>query len=236
MGVLLLLALLIPLSACSARVDGRIAEGGTLSLTLETALQPKMATLMSTLSGAEADAVVLDAPGIAASLRGAPGVGAVDLRNPSPRGLAGTILVADLNRFLTASGPGGAQTRLRFLSYETQDSGGSLAVHLDRAGAPELLALLSPDVVDYLSVLMAPAATGEALSRDDYLDLVRSVYGEGIAAEMRSASIEVALAVPGAILTVQAGTFSGRRAVLTVPLLDILVLDRPFVYEIRWKR
>jgi hypothetical protein len=235
MGVFVLLALLIPLSACSARVDGRIAEGGTLSLTLEATLQPKMATLMTTLSGNGADAVVLDAPGIAASLRGAPGVGAVDLRNPSPRGLAGTILVADLNRFLTVPGPGGAKNRLRFLSYDTQDSGGSLAVRLDHAGAPELLALLSPDVVDYLSVLMAPAATGESLSRDEYLELVRSVYGAGIAAEMRSATIEVALAVPGVIQSVMAGTFSGRRALLTVPLLDILVLDRPFVYEIRWK-
>jgi len=235
MALFILLAVLVPLSSCSARIDGRLVENGTLTVLLDASLQPKMASLMGKLSGSGSDAVLLDAAGLAASLRQAPGVAAADLRNPDPRRVAGTVLVTDLNRFLSATGPGKGQQPPRFVDYESSAAAGRILVRLDHGAAPALLALLSPDVVDYLAALMAPAATGEVLSRDEYLDLVRSVYGDGIAAELREASIKVVLEVPGTVVAVRSGSFSGSRATVSVPLLAVLVLDRPFEYEVSWK-
>jgi hypothetical protein len=98
-----------------------------------------------------------------------------------------------------------------------------------------MLLLVSPDVSDYLSALMAPVATGEELSKQDYLALVSSVYGKGIAAEIADARVSLDLELPGTVLSAPGGTFSGRRASFKVPLTDLLVLERPLLYEIRWK-
>ena len=82
--------------------------------------------------------------------------------------------------------------------------------------------------------LMAPIATGEALSKTEYLSLVNAVYGKAIADEISQSSIRASIECPGAVRTVRGGTFSGRRADFVIPLLDILVLDTPLYYEVAW--
>jgi hypothetical protein len=87
----------------------------------------------------------------------------------------------------------------------------------------------------YLSALMAPIATGEALTKPEYLALVTSVYGKAIADEISSSSIRASVNFPGAIQRIKGGTYSGRRADFDIPLLDILVLETPLSYEVVWK-
>ena len=107
---------------------------------------------------------------------------------------------------------------------------------MDRSAAPGILARLSPEGADYLSALMAPAATGETLSKTDYLALVESVYGKGVAGEIAAAKVSAALTLPGQIRSVKGGTSSGREARFDIPLLDILVLETPLDYEITWNQ
>jgi hypothetical protein len=82
---------------------------------------------------------------------------------------------------------------------------------------------------------MAPIATGEAMTRSEYLALVASVYGKAIADEIASSSIRASVNFPGTIQRIKGGNFSGRRADFDIPLLDILVLETPLSYEVVWK-
>jgi hypothetical protein len=107
---------------------------------------------------------------------------------------------------------------------------------MDRNAAPAMLARLSPEAAGYLSALMAPAATGEALSKTEYLALVESVYGKGVAGEIAAGRVSAAITLPGQVASVRGGTSSGREARFDIPLLDILVLENPLDYEITWNR
>jgi hypothetical protein len=122
----------------------------------------------------------------------------------------------------------------RLIAYEQGPAGGRLTITIDRASGPSLLALISQDVKDYLSALMAPVSTGEPLSRAEYLALVSAVYGRGIAEEISAARIRLSIDFPGPVLSAQGGSFTGSRAQFEVPLADLLVLESPLVYEVRW--
>jgi hypothetical protein len=98
-----------------------------------------------------------------------------------------------------------------------------------------LLANLSPDIVDYVSALLAPVATGEELGRGEYLDLVKSMYGAAIAKEIETATVRVSIELPGTATSVRGGTITGRRADFSLPLVDLLVLEKPIVIEVAWK-
>ncbi|MDR0586943.1 MAG: hypothetical protein LBG26_06865 [Treponema sp.] len=221
------------LASCSASVSGVLQRDSSGSLSLKAALEPKTAAMIrafGSLQG-ESAAPVLNSGTINRSLGAAPGIKAVALKNTAEEAIEGTILVSKAGDFL-ASNRG-----KNLVSYEPAQAGrpgGRLGIHLDRESGPETLRRMSDEAADYLSVLMAPLATGESLGKSEYLPLVASVYGEGVAAEIAAARLKVVITVPGTVTSVKGGSFSGREARFDIPLLDILVLETPLDYEITW--
>jgi hypothetical protein len=143
--------------------------------------------------------------------------------------IAGTLSIGNVEDFLNPASLPEASHLIRY----TQ--GRLLSIRLDLASGPELLAALSPDVADYLSAIMAPVSTGERLGSGEYLALVTSVYGTAISREIAVARIQAVIEVPGTITRVEGGSFTGREARFDIPLLDLLVLERPLIYEIEWR-
>jgi hypothetical protein len=161
----------------------------------------------------------------------APGILSAELENTGSDGIAGTIRVSRLDALFALAG---APERKRFITLETEGRVGRLLVLLDREMAPQLLAMISADVRDYLSALFAPAATGDPLSKAEYLELVGDIYGKALADEIAAAEIAVTIGFPGPIRSVKGGTFQGSSAFFTVALTDILVLENPLEYEVVW--
>jgi hypothetical protein len=162
----------------------------------------------------------------------APGVASVSFKNTSPAAIEGPVKIAKIGDFLA---PGTAG----FITFEQNArggaSGGKCTINLSLASGPEILALISPEISDYLSALMAPLATGEVMTKAQYVILVSSVYSRNIADEISKAVIRASIEFPGPVQSAQGGTFSGRRADFAVPLLDILVLETPLSYEVVWR-
>jgi hypothetical protein len=163
-----------------------------------------------------------------------PGVASVALRNRTPSAVEGPVKISRIGDFLRRGMAAGDTAG--FITFEqTSPSGGRCSVRIGLDSGPQILTLISQDIVDYLGALMAPIATGEAVTKAEYLDLVASVYGRGIADEMSTATVRAVIDFPGPVQSAQGGTFSGKRAEFNIPLLDILVLETPLSYEIRWR-
>ncbi|MDR1031376.1 MAG: hypothetical protein LBL76_10960 [Treponema sp.] len=229
-----LIAVLVLGVSCSAQVQGVLHQDGSADLKLHASLEPRMAALirsLSRLSGGSSEQV-LNAAAIGESMASAPGIKSVALRNTNPTTIEGTISILKVDAFLAV--PGNSE-HTKFITYEQTTAGGKLQITLDRNSGPRILTLLSTDVQDYLSALMAPVATGETLSQREYLALVQSVYGKAVAEEIAAARIQVTIDFPGSISTIRGGRFAGNQAEFTMPLVDILVLERPLVYEVYWK-
>jgi hypothetical protein len=223
--------------SCAATITGSLDINGSGNLQLQASMENRMSALIRSFSavslGPEAarNRPVIDGPAIALSMAAAPGIAGVSFTNTSPSAIEGPIKISRMDEFLALPGNQGGN---RFIVYEQSPSGGRLALSLDRGSGPKVLALISREVADYLSILMAPVSTGETLSKGEYLGLVTSIYGRGVAEEIAAAKIRALIDFPGPISSVRGGTYTGKRAVFEVPLLDLLVLENPLSYEIRW--
>jgi hypothetical protein len=220
-------------ASCSASVSGTLRQDSSGDLSFTAALGPETAAMIRAFGALRGKAAgpVLDGRSISRSLGAAPGIASAAVKNTRADALEGTIRISKAGDFLASANSG-----KNLVSYEPVGAGGRgrLAIHLDRESGPPILRRMSDEAADYLSVLMAPLATGEALGRSEYLYLVASVYGEGVAAEIAAARFKAVLTVPGTVRSVKGGSFSGREARFDIPLLDILVLETPLDYEVTW--
>jgi hypothetical protein len=232
------LAIALFFASCAAQINGSLKGDGQADLQIRAALEPRMTALIGRLAAAsgaaQPGAPILDGPAIAASMSSAPGVASASFKNTSPAAIEGPVKIAKIGDFLA---PGKAS----FITFEQNTRGGGAAsggrctINLSLASGPELLTLISPEISDYLSALMAPLATGETMTKAQYVILVSSVYSRNVADEISKAVVRASLEFPGPVQSAQGGTFSGRRADFAIPLLDILVLETPLSYEVVWQ-
>jgi hypothetical protein len=230
--------MLVFFSSCSARISGTLRDDGSADVTVRATVGPRMAVLIRSLSNVNTnpspDAPVIDGSSIARSLGVAPGVKSASFGNINPTTIDGTITIAQIDRFLATQTIRGGKNLITYEPVRGRRPG-RISIEIDRNSGPQIIGLISPDVVDYLSAIMAPIATGEVLSKAEYLDLVRSVYNKQIADEIAAARIRASIDFPQNISDIRGGNFNEKRAEFDIALLDMLVLERPLHYEIFWQ-
>jgi hypothetical protein len=174
------------------------------------------------------ETAILDGPSIGQSIAAAQGVRNTSLRNTSPSALEGNISISNVDDFFAID-----DENSRLISYD-EGPISSMIITLDRNSAPHLIHRLSPEIIEYLSALFAPAVLGDIITKQEYLNMITSIYGRPLADEIAAARILVQLEFPRPVLAAQGGNYSGRLAEFNIPLLDILVLEHPLRYEIKW--
>ena len=229
-------------ASCTAQISGSLKVDGQADLQIYAALEPRITALIGGLAAAsgmlQPGSPILDGPAITASMSSAPGVASVSLNNIAPAAIEGPMQISRLGDFLARGKTGGKTQNSKipnFIIFQQGKAGGRCVVTLSRDSGPEILDLISPEIGEYLTALMAPLATGDVLTKAEYLTLVGSVYGKGIADEIAQALVRAYIDFPGMVQSARGGTFSGRRAEFAIPLLDILVLEKTLTYDVMWK-
>lgn len=228
------------LTGCSARMDITLMADGAAHSVVDVAFQEHFMRVLANLSGMS-DEVILDPEAINRALAQAPGIVSSSLGTVSGSQLQGDVRAHDFNALFAQTG----SERLRGLeapaSVEWREAksgvkrAGSVTFSLDRHNAPIFVSTLSPDIVDYLTALMAPLASGEEMDKSEYLDSVEALYGPGVAQEIREGRMILTLAVPGKISKASKGSYSGNKLIWELPLLDILVLESPLSLQFEWQ-
>lgn len=230
----ILCAVFLLSASCSGNVAGALKQDGSAEIEVEIVLGKQMAgrlkminSIMRAADSQDTESLLLDGPAIALSMADAPGISAVSLRNTGPSAIAGTISVSRVDSFLSLP----AAVGMPFIRY---DPAGRIVISLDMKTSPALLSLLSADVRDYLSTLAAPVATGMPLSKTAYREIVASLHGPKIADEIAAAIIPISIEFPRPVKEVKGGEVRGRSARFALPLMDLLVLEQPLIYEVAW--
>jgi hypothetical protein len=216
--------------SCSARIDGVVVAGGAAEINVRASLGPRTVGLVQSLRsfmGDTRNTPTLDGGAISRSLSAASGIKSASLKNTSTEALEGTIAISNVGDFLLSE-------KDMFIAYSEGPASSSITVVLDRNSAPLLVSRFSPEVEEYLSALMAPVVLGEYMSSGEYLTLISMIYGRPLADEIAEARIKVSIEFPRPVTSVSGGSSSGRRAEFDIPLLDILVLEKPVRYEVKW--
>ena len=230
----IIILLLAVLASCSARIDGVVKEGGATTLNIKTSLEPRTSALIRSLMSfmrEDVNAPILDGVAISRSMAAAPGINSVSLKNTGSAALEGSISIANVGSFLALSG-----AKTRFITYTEGRTAGSssIVIVLNRESAPEIISMLSPEIEEYLSALMAPVVLGETSTRQEYLNLLTSIYGRPLSDEIAAARIRAFIEFPRPVTEIRGGNASGKQAEFDIPITDILVLERPLYYSISW--
>jgi len=214
--------------SCAANINGVISPNGSADINISLSLGQRITTLIRSFSaagGKEAERV-LDGASITRSMSNAPGISLVTFRNTSASAVEGRIVISHISEFLSSGG--------QFITFQQNSSGGRCVININRENASVILGNLSPEINDYLTAILAPIAIDDEMTKTEYLALVASFYNKAVSDEIASSRIRASIDFPANVKTVKGGTFSGRRAVFDIPLLDILVLETPLVYEVNW--
>jgi len=217
--------------SCTAKIDGNINADGSAVLNVSMSLGQKMTALIKSMAaaGGQENIQILDGPSISKSMSGSPGIEAVSLKNTSQSAVDGQIKISKINLFLNEV------KGKEFINFEQGAGGGKCVFSVNIGNSQIILGRLSRDISDYLNAVMAPAATGEKMTKTEYLELVGSFYNKGISDEIAASKVRISIEFPGAVTSAKGGTFSGRKANFDIPLVDLLVLQTPLVYEVNWK-
>jgi len=219
------------LFSCTARIDGNITANGSAVMTVNMSIGQRMTALIKSMAaaGGQENIQILNGQAISKSMSQAPGIDSVSLKNTSQTAVDGQVKISKINLFLNEV------KGKEFINFEQGTAGGKCVFSVNIDNSQIILEHLSKDVSDYLNAIMAPAATGEKMSRNEYLEIVASFYNKGISDEIAASKVRVSIDFPGAVTSAKGGTFSGKKAVFDIPLLDLLVLETPLVYEVNWK-
>jgi hypothetical protein len=223
-----------PLFSCATRIDGSLASNGASQISVSTSLLPRITTFVRTLAaaGGQENGLILNGPAIAKTMTdSSSGNVTASFKNTSPSAVEGSLNIKNINRFLSSLS-GKAE---RFVEFEQEKNGGKCKFYLDLSGGYEILNLISPEIAAYLSVFMAPVATGEEMTKAEYLALVSSVFNKAVSDEIASSRLRISVSFPGQVTSAAGGTYKGKTAEFDIPLLDVLVLETPLTYEVSWK-
>ena len=77
-----------------------------------------------------------------------------------------------------------------------KNTGNSLTVYFSPQALRTEYESMSEEAKAYIDLLMAPIFTGEELSRDEYIELIKSAYGSDLANELQSSAVTLSLSQP----------------------------------------
>jgi hypothetical protein len=231
------IALALILASCSAAVSSVIKFDGSATISVEAEMPTAIAAKVRKLASAGApsssatQSPIFDVQAIRKDLGARPGIEILELSQPKPDAIRILLSVRDL-KDLSA----------------TPDLEGSGLFTIDRGptstkcsfvlarGEAKALSTLFPGIdPGLLEALSPPALEEDPLSLDEYKTMLKSVLGEKAMPAMEGAAIRLSISAPGPVLASSGGTLSGSTLKATIPILDILALEKPIKMQLRWK-
>jgi hypothetical protein len=115
------------------------------------------------------------------------------------------------------------------------DDGGkkTLKLHLDRTNYTQLAALF-PMLKDPSIAGLGPQVN-DTITDAEYLDMIKFSLGDDGPGLLKKSFITLTVDPEGEIISQKGGTVSGGSVVFRIPLLRILVLDKPLDYSVTFK-
>ncbi|MGA2639266.1 MAG: hypothetical protein ABSG21_00010 [Spirochaetia bacterium] len=226
----------LALASCTANQTIAIANDGSGTFVMHAEVSPLLRDYLASLAELSGNASplkegrVFDAAAIRKDFQSRPGIFVRKVSTPTSSVLdleLGFNSLQDLLRSQDALKDTGA------LALVDAGDRSTLRLHLDRATWSQLAGLF-PSLRDPLVAQLGPQGSGQ-VTDDDYLAMIRFSMGEDAPGLLKKSFITMTIQPPGEIISQSGGTISGGGVVFRIPVLRILVLDRPLDYSVTWE-
>jgi len=221
--------LAVLVSACSAGLDAKLDSNGSASLSARVTVPGPVAKKLRALSDVPPTTPFFDAAAVRKALLARKGMASASAWCPDPDSLAITASIADLGSLLAAPDIAG------IVNLDAEGGTRRLSIRLSRDRSRDILALLpgiDPDLVDALS---PPALGGGDYTKSEYRDALAAILGTNALPSLDAAAVDVSVTAPGEIVAHSGGRTEGSAWSASIPLLDLLVLEKPVEFSFSWR-
>lgn len=126
------------------------------------------------------------------------------------------------------------------ISIEQKNESGKIQTIVQISINPEnlntILSHFPPETRDYIDILMAPVFTGENLTKNEYIQLIKAAYGEKLAGELSGENLNLVLELPSGNFKVfingEEKSLSENK--LVIPLAEFLSMANGFSLRLVW--
>jgi hypothetical protein len=217
-GILALLALTGCTSTQAIAVDG--AGGGTAEVRFE------VKKLFADYFKGDGGAKVFDPAKVKRGIEKRPGFQVTKIASPTPESLEMQLAFTDI-RGLFSDKPADNDGIVR---VDQKDGKTTIALHLDRGSAKKVGALFS-DVSNPAFKEMSPREQ-RTRTEAEYLEAIEFAVGKEGPAQMKASSLKLVVRVDGQLVSQTGGKIENGAAVFDVPLLRMLMLEKPLDYSV----
>ena len=226
----------LAVSSCTVNQVIVIAEDGSGTFDMHAEVSPLLRDYLASLAdlsgtaGPLKEGKVFDAAAIRKEFQARPGLIVQKASTPASNVLDLTLGFETLSDLL------GGQDALKDAgAISTVDAAdtSTLRLHLDRTTWAQL-ARLFPPLRDPLVAELGPQAKGQ-VADDDYLAMIRFSIGDAAPALLKKSFVTLTIQPAGKVVSQSGGTLKDGAVTFRIPLLRILVLDRPLDYSVTWE-
>lgn len=228
MPLALLVGLLLSSCNIQQNIDLRAEGSGTMSLSLAipSYMQENFDILAQSLPGGDE---LLKPETIAEELRKTPDISNVKVTSSKSGQYDISFAFANFNQSKVP------ENQDVFSWRKNANGSTTVSIRLSRSSYLLLEERLPSLQDNTIFQLYGPSST-EGMSRSDYLDMIEYSFGAQARRDLPKANLQLAVSVPGRVISQQGGRLQGRDKVnFTLPLLDLALLDKTKVFSITYQ-
>jgi hypothetical protein len=224
------------LLSCTMRNAIAVRKDGSGTLAMHAEVSPLLHEYIASLAEVSGkndmmkNGKVFDVAGIKKDFEARPGITVKKAVTPTPDSLDLELAYASLKDVFTGDA---TLKSAGALVYSESGDVKTVKLHLDRTNYTQLSALF-PQLKDPVFASLGPQVD-DTITDAEYLDMIRFSIGDDGPALLKKSFITLVIDPEGEIVSQTGGTLSGGAVTFTIPLLRILVLDKPLDYSVTFK-
>lgn len=222
MKSVLIPTLLILIFSCSSTHKIVIESDNKATISFAVTNKPSLATTLNEWSAVQGEETLIDEGEIAKELQKDRNIFGVTVNNPSKDIFTGNFRVMDIDNLFSS-----------IFNLSDIDGKKVLTISLSMDNYRDLKTSLK--FLQEESIEMLGPEGNQGVSQEEYLEMMSFSLGDEGASDILSSEIELDITVNGDIIeTSGARTVDSNRALINIPLLDIILLNRKLVYTITY--
>lgn len=226
------------LSSCVMKQSIDLGTSGAADIRFNYVVSPTVAETVlglqdmnsSTGTKAPANRPLFDLKGIRAGFEKNKGITVKALSTPTKTSLAGEILVSNFESLFTS----GDARKAGLIRLDRASDTATIKIHIAKDTVGQLAALFPESERSFVDIFAPPAVEGTEMTEAEYLDMLKSIFGNSVVPDAKKSVCVLSFTPAGRILSQKGGTVQHQSVVFSIPILKVLVLEKPLDYSVTY--
>jgi hypothetical protein len=236
-ALFLVAAATLATTSCSGNLDATLRGDGSVRAAVRLDIPDALSGRVRQFVGLGSREPLFSPDAVRSQFLGRTSINLVDVSSPTPDILTSVVWVQNLDSLIadTSLVPQGMIQYRKIPAQGSTPAMRELSVNLSKENAPYMLRLFPGVDKRIIDSLSPPALESDPVTADEYrLNLEQVIIGKKNMPAFDACSVDIAITVPKAISSASGGAFSGPVFRAKLPLFDLLTMEKPIAFSMRW--